>query len=206
MLFACLESRAMVKSDGQQGYSILEILVAAALIGIVSAMTLPMSVRAVGDLRLRGDARAVSNTVALAKMRAASAFTRARVFVDLSSDVMMVQTWNKADETWDTEGGSVSLSSGVTFGFGGLTEPPPDTQAAIAQSPQCLDDDGEPLGNTACVVFNSRGIPIDSAGAPMGDNALYITDGVGVYGTTLTATPLVRLWWSPSNTTAWVKQ
>jgi hypothetical protein len=40
----------------------------------------------------------------------------------------------------------------------------------------------------------------------MGGNALYITDGTGVYGTTITATPLVRQWWANSSTGQWVKQ
>ena len=34
------------------------------------------------------------------------------------------------------------------------------------------------------------------SGAPLGGNALYITDGTGVHGTTVTATPLVSQWWS----------
>jgi hypothetical protein len=139
-------------------------------------------------------------------MRAASAFTRARVFVDLSSNTFHLQIWNRETEAWEAEGGSVTTSPGVDFGFAGLTEPPPDTQVGIEQSPACEDDEGEDIGNTACVVFNSRGIPIDGDGAPTGENALYITDGLGVYGTTLTATPLVRLWWSPADNSAWVKQ
>jgi hypothetical protein len=128
------------------------------------------------------------------------------VFVDLTSSDFLLQTWNRNTETWESEGGVISTEDGVAFGFGGLTTPPPDTQAEIAQSAVCLDDDGEEIGNTACIVFNSRGIPIDDEGAPTGNNALYITDGVGVYGTTLTATPLVRLWWSPATASAWVKQ
>jgi len=55
-------------------------------------------------------------------------------------------------------------------------------------------------------VFNSRGIPIASDGSPTGDDALYVTDGTAVYGTTLTATPFVRLWYSPASRVNWVKQ
>jgi prepilin-type N-terminal cleavage/methylation domain-containing protein len=193
-------------ADRQRGFTLSEILVAVALISVISAISLPIASRAVGGLRLRGDGRAVANMVALAKMRAASGFTRARVFVDLTSSDFLLQTWNRNTETWESEGGVISTEDGVAFGFGGLTTPPPDTQAEIAQSAVCLDDDGEEIGNTACIVFNSRGIPIDADGAPTGDNALYITDGVGVYCTTLTATPLVRLWWSPATASAWVKQ
>jgi hypothetical protein len=44
---------------------------------------------------------------------------------------------------------------------------------------------------------------VDDAGDLTGGNGLYITDGVGVYGVTVTATPLVRLWWSPVTAAAW---
>jgi type II secretory pathway pseudopilin PulG len=184
----------------------IELMVAAGIIAVASAITVPITSRAVGDLRLRGDAHAVANSVALAKMRATSAFSRARLVVDLSTNSFFIQVWNKEDGAWTTEGGAVSTSAGVGFGFGGLTTPPPNTQAEIAQSPACENDEGEPIDGTACIVFNSRGIPIASDGAPTGSNALYLTDGTGVYVTTLTATPLVRLWWSPAHTTDWVQQ
>jgi prepilin-type N-terminal cleavage/methylation domain-containing protein len=196
----------MARLSRPHGFSTLETLVVVALVGVISAIALPMTTRALGDVRLRGDARAVANSVALAKMRAASGFTRARMFVDLDAGGFFIQVWNRDLETWETEGAMVELSPGVTFGFGALATPPPDTQVEIAQSSPCQDDEGEDIGNTACVVFNSRGIPIDNAGTPTGNNGLYITDGLGVYGTTLTATPLVRLWWSPQHTAAWVRQ
>jgi hypothetical protein len=94
----------------------------------------------------------------------------------------------------------------VRFGFGTLSDPPPGTQATIALSPLCTDDAGADLANTSCIIFNSRGIPIDSAGAPTGGNGLYLTDGTGVYAVTITATPLIRFWWSPAHTAAWVEQ
>ena len=61
------------------------------------------------------------------------------------------------------------------------------------------------IGNTACIVFNSRGIPVDATGNPDGNGAiLHHRHETGVYGVTVSATPLVRLWWSPAATTAWV--
>ena len=190
----------------ERGYTMMEMLVVTGIIAVVAAFSVPMTTRAVNDVRLRGDARAVANTVSLAKMRAASAFTRARVFVDLSANTFMVQIWDRDAEAWTTEGGIISTSQGVTFGFSGLAAAPPDTQATISQSAVCQDDAGDDIGNTACIVFNSRGIPIDELGAPTGENALYITDGLGVYATTLTATPLINLWWSPTTAATWVKQ
>jgi len=196
----------MPRSNQQAGYSMVEILGVVAVIGIVSAIALPMSNRTVGGLRVHGNARAIANSVTVAKMRAASAFTRARVFVDLGTNSFFIQTWNRTTNAWEAQGGAVRTSTGVTFGFGGLAAPPPNTQATIAQSPPCTDDNGNNIANTSCIVFNSRGIPIDSTGSPTGNNALYVTDGTGVYATTLTATPLTRLWWSPASGAAWAQQ
>ncbi len=87
-----------------------------------------------------------------------------------------------------------------------MTAAPPGTQVVLAQAPQCLDDAGNAVGNTACVVFNSRGIPIDAAGIATASDALYITGGGGVYGTTLSATSRVQLWWTAAGTAAWMRK
>jgi prepilin-type N-terminal cleavage/methylation domain-containing protein len=190
----------------ERGFTLLEVMTTTGLLVILAVFSLPITSRAVADVRLRGDARAVANTVSLAKMRATSAFSRARVFADLSTNAFYVQVWDRTNDEWVTEGGATNTSTGVAFGFGAIGAPPPDTQPAIGQSPLCKDDDAVDIANTACIVFNSRGIPVDETGAPYGANALYITDGVGVFGTTLTATPLINLWWSPAGATNWVKQ
>jgi prepilin-type N-terminal cleavage/methylation domain-containing protein len=194
--------------NSHRGFTAIEILVVMAIVVIVTIMTVPMTTRAVADVRLRGDAQGLASSVALAKMRAASGFTRSRLFVSLDSNSYFLQIWDKDLEAWVTEGGIRETSAGVTFGFGGVDEPPPNTQAVLGQSPECLDTETPPapIGGTACIIFNSRGIPIDQDGAPIGDNALYLTDGTGVYASTLTATPLIRLWWSPANGSAWVQQ
>jgi hypothetical protein len=102
------------------------------------------------------------------------------------------------------------LSEGVAFGFASLAAPPPNTQNAIGMSPPCTTDDGAAtIANTSCIVFNSRGVPVTVNGAvatPTGNNALYVTNGSSVFATTVTATPLVRAWWSPSANPSWVRQ
>jgi len=190
----------------QEGFSLVDIMAAILVIGLVSAMALPATGSSLAAHRFRGDAQAVSNLVALAKMRAAARFSRARLFVDLAANSYSMQTWEKDDASWVTDGGVMRLSSGVAFGFGGLTAPPPNTQAAIAQSAPCTDDLGTVIANTTCIIFNSRGIPVDPTGSPTGGNAVYLAGDTGVYAVTVTATPLIRLWWSPRPTAAWVEQ
>jgi type II secretory pathway pseudopilin PulG len=192
--------------DRENGFSLVDMLASVLVVGIVSAMALPMTGNSLAAHRFRGDGQAVVNLTALAKMRAAARFSRARLYVDLAANSFAVQTWDKTAGAWMPEGGVMQASSGVTFATGGLAAAPPNTQAAIAMSPPCTDDDDVDIPNTACIVFNSRGIPIDTAGAPIGGNALYLTNGIGVYAVTVTATPLVRFWWSPTHSAQWVEQ
>jgi prepilin-type N-terminal cleavage/methylation domain-containing protein len=178
----------------ERGYSLIELLVVVGLVAIVSAMAVPMTSNTLASFRLSGDARGVAGAVSLAKLRAASDFTQARLYVDITGRTFRVETWQKTAATWTAIGGSRNLSSNDTFGFGVVGAAPANTQAALGQSPVCLDDMGQAVANTACILFNSRGIPIDTAGVPNGNHAIYLTDGSAVYGVTLSATGLTRLW------------
>ena len=189
------------------GFTILETLIVVGLVGVITAIAVPMIANTMADFRVTGDVRSVSNGMALAKMRAASVFSRTRLFVDLSSEEHHLQTWDKTTSSWINEGGSTALSSGVSFGFGVVTTPPPSTQATIGQAPQCTTDLGAAIANTACVMFNSRGVPIDSTFAPTAVDALYLTDGTAVYGVTIAATGMIRTWrTAPEASPSWVLQ
>ena len=197
------------------GYSLLEIVAVMAITVVVSAMAVPMSGNAIRYFRLTGDARSLANAVALAKLRAASDYSQARLYVDVPGGTFHVQTYNKTTSAWVTEGGTTTLSSGVTFGYAALDMPPSDTQAMIGQAPECLDDAGTAVTDTACIVFNSRGIPIAcssmgtvgcSSGVPTVADAAYITDGTAVYGVTVSQTGLHQLWRSDPSTVSWTKQ
>ena len=193
----------------QAGFTITELLLAMAIAGVVAAMAIPATTRTLADFRLHGDARSLHNLLGVAKMRAAAKYTKTRVYVDFAAETYSLQIWDKTGAgAWVTEGATTGLSIDADFAFDGLATPPPSTQAAIQQATACLDDADAPIANTGCIVFNSRGIPVNAAGNPDGNGALYLTDhATGVYAITISMTPLVRLWWSPMTVAdAWVRK
>jgi hypothetical protein len=140
-------------------------------------------------------------------MRSSADFTRARVYADLSANSMHIELYSPASTTWTTEGGTQFLGSGDTFGFGSISSPPANTQTSIGQAPACRNNANTAnIQNTACIVFNSRGIPVDSSGGPTGQDALYMTDGKVVYGITVSATGLMRFWRADRSLGTWAQR
>lgn len=183
-----------------RGFSLVEVLMVIFVIIILAAMAIPKLTTLLGNLRTRGDARDLNAAIVLARMRAASDFARARVYADLSANTFRVEVIQSGATSWQTDGGSQLLSKSVTFGYGSLTTAPSGV-ASLTQAPLCLQDDlVSTYANTACIMFNSRGIPIDSTWAPTSVDALYVTDGKSVTGVTISATGLTKIWRSDAST------
>jgi len=184
-----------------RGFSTLELLVVVAIVIIIAGMAIPKLMSMVQNFRTAGDARDLNGTILMAKMRAASNFAQTRVHADLNAQTFWVEMEPSGATSWTAEGGTQFLSTGVTFGFGSLSTPPSNTQATLAQAPACPG-----ISNTACVVFNSRGIPVDSTNTPTANDALYVTDGQSVTGVTVLATGLTQIWRSDASTANWSKR
>jgi prepilin-type N-terminal cleavage/methylation domain-containing protein len=188
------------------GFSLLEVLTVLALALIVAAFAIPMVKTIAADMRIGGDVRGIADQIALAKMRAASDFTHARLYTDLNANTYHIEIWQKSGGgSWVTEGGTVRLSSGVTLGLAGLSTAPPNTQDTMAQAAACKNGSGAAIADTACVLFNSRGIPVDPTGAPTASDAIYITDGTTVMGATVSAMGLIQTWRSQAQHAGWFK-
>lgn len=188
------------------GFSALELLVVLAIAGGLAAISLPASANMVDEFRLSGDAHGVSNSVALARMDAAANFTRARVFVDLAANTFRIERWNKTANAWQATSGTSPLSSLDVFGSGAIAAPPPNSQEIVAEPPACLDAAAAAIANTACVLFNSRGLPIDNTGAPAATAVFYLTGPTAVYGVVVSSTSQLALWRIPPGGDTWAQR
>jgi len=214
-----IRKRFGIPRNGDQGFSTLELLIVISISLIMAALAIPGYNSIRRTLRISGDGRDLNGAINQAKLEAASAFTRARVNADLRANTFHIETWNKTANggagCWQTINDPTNpctvagtspvqaLSAAVTFGFSGVGAPPPNTQPAIGQAPLCRNLAGAAGGvipQTACVVFNSRGIPIDPiTGAPTGVDAFYITDNNTVYGMTVGPTGVTQVWAASAN-------
>jgi prepilin-type N-terminal cleavage/methylation domain-containing protein len=198
-----------VQASRSNGFTILETLFVVALIGIISAIAVPQLTNSLAYFKLSGDARSVSNAVAVTKMRAASNFSKTRLYVSLGGRWHRVEKLDTSvtPNHWTVEGGQTYLSTSSTFGYGIVGSAPPNTQATINQSSVCKDDTGADISGTYCIIFNSRGVPMDSTGGSTNDGAVYLTDGTAVYGVTVAATGMIRVWKTlPTSTPTWMLQ
>ncbi len=197
----------------QEGFSTIELLIAVAIGLVVAALAIPGFQAMTRYLRLSGDMRNINGVVAQAKMRAASDFTRARAYADLGANTFHLEVWNKNGNggagCWQTDGDAANpctvigtspvqnLSVGVTFGTSGVAAGGANPQTNISQAWPCDNGTGGAYEGTSCIVFNSRGIPINPwTGAPLtgAQDAFYITDTKNVWGVTVRATGAIQVW------------
>jgi len=135
------------------------------------------------------------------------------VYADLSANTFRVEWQQSGTITWTTDGcpnscvGDQPLATRVSFGYGSVSSPPSNTQATLGQAPLCLDSlgSGNPVTNTACIIFNSRGIPITSGAVPTPNDALYVTNGKSITGVTVSVTGLTKIWRSDVSTANWTQ-
>jgi prepilin-type N-terminal cleavage/methylation domain-containing protein len=188
------------------GFSAVELLIVLAIAGCVAAISIPASVGMVDEFSLSGDAHGVSNSLALARMGAAANFTRARVFVDRLANTYRIETWNKTAAAWQAASGTSPVGSKNAFSAGTINQPPPNSQIAFGQPPPCLTNAGAAIANTSCIIFNSRGVPVDGAGVPTPAAVIYMNGPTAVYAIAVSSTSQLAMWRIAPGGGTWVQK
>jgi len=168
---------------------------------IIAGMTIPKVVSIAQEIRTGGDARDLNGAILVAKMRASSNYAQTRLHANLNTNTFWVEMEPSGSTTWTTEGGVQYLSKNVRFGYGSLSSPPSGTQTTLGQATTCTG-----FTNSACIIFNSRGIPVDTTNTPYGNYAIYVTDGRSVTGVTVSVSGVTKVWRSDASSANWIKR
>jgi len=178
------------------GFSVLELLIVMGAVSVMAAVSVPLVHRTLKTYRLAGDARGISQTLTLAKMRAASNFTLEKVEWDSSSRTFAVKSFHKNlalggyNGQFEADGSvpNVNLSSGISVGT-------PSEGASTTVG-----------GDSSNIVFNSRGLPVDATSFdPVTTaQAFYFNNGTDYYAVSIAVSGRIQIW--KYNDSAWMEQ
>ena len=171
---------------GSRGFSLIEVSIVVLIILIVAAIGIPNAVQMLRAYRLSGNARSLAHALSLARLRAGSDFTWAEIVINSAATPVSYQLnycTTKATSsctTFTSEGGTQYMSSGISLGFGNSTLPAGGQTAAV---------------QTTTVIFNSRGIPVDSGGSATGNDTIYLADDRNdAYAVSVTLSGHPKIW------------
>jgi prepilin-type N-terminal cleavage/methylation domain-containing protein len=219
----------MFRARRQGGFSLIEIAVVVALIGVLAAVTAPRLDDFFANMRARSAARAVADTFELARAEAIRTGNVHAVFLSASqppnppatdpggnpigAPMLVINDGPPGAINCVIDGGdpqrAVAAQAGVSWGYSlaGGTAAPGDTGGGpIASGSSFTDPGGTPV---TWVLFRPDGIPVafDNAcnlgSVGSGGGAVYITNGQRDYAIVLTPLGGVRVHSWNAEASAW---
>ncbi len=169
------------RSRRLHGFTLIELLIVLSIGIVLTTIAVPSYSALTRNYRTRNDAHSLASMTNLARMRAASEFSRIQVSCDNTSRSCTLSVWpyGAASASSETSQQTVILSPGVSFGLPSGISLGAGGQSAVAPY------QGSRVQSIAnSFFFNSRGQPIanDGVGTPVTDYALYL---VGPNGTSM---------------------
>ena len=182
----------------------LELLIVMAALSAMAAVSVPVVHRTLRTYRLAGDARGISQTLTLAKMRAASNFTLEAV------------DWNSGSQSFSVKFFHKDLTQGGYYGQFEADASVPDVNVSNSTTLGTPVSGPDPSNvgteNTSRIVFNSRGLPVvvDTTSSPATVNplaapqAFYFNNGTDYYAVSIWVTGRIQI--KRYNGSTWVDQ
>ena len=214
--------------EREHGFSLMELMAALVIMGIVAAFTIPMAVTAVKNYRLHADATALASYLNIVRMRAASQFSPYRLVMQdpamggtgaygmeklcgptpsiVDSNCTGTYPAYQPFTTRQFEVGVGGSSMGTQYLQAGNTvtgcRPTGVSGPPLTGITGDLSTSTPPCAAQLFFYFNTRGLPVNNTGSPLsnGGNVLYITNVQGLKDAiTISIGGRVSVYnWSPS--------
>jgi prepilin-type N-terminal cleavage/methylation domain-containing protein len=175
------------------GFSMLELLIVIAIIGIIAAFALPSAINFVKAYKLHADASAIGSQLNVTRFRATSQYTPYRLHVSTSAGLFRMDRLS----TDYTSSSYTEISLGLSQGDSFLTSCP------VSAKPGTLDSSF--TGASTDIYFNTRGLPVDSSKTPTNNNVIYLKNQNNLYDAiTVSLGGRITVWGYSTRTSTWV--
>jgi prepilin-type N-terminal cleavage/methylation domain-containing protein len=175
------------------GFSMLELLIVIAIIGIIAAFALPSAINFVKAYKLHADASAIASQLNVTRFRATSQYTPYRLHVTPASGIYRMDRLS----TDYTSSSFTEMSFGLSQGNSFLTSCP------VSAKPGTLDSSFS--GASTDIYFNTRGLPVDSSKTPTNNNVIYLKNQNNLYDAiTVSLGGRITVWGYSTGTSSWV--